>query len=87
MPNEKLFVKGKINRIYPRSDGCCVRLENPEYIPENGYFFLSLGHANYNAIYSLMVAAAVNHYTLNIRTIKDIVGTEEAEIGYIWVDL
>ena len=43
-------------------------------------------HANYNALYSLALAAAVNRLTLSIRATKDITPTEEAEVQYMVID-
>ena len=54
--------------------------------PKDGYFQLDQTHPNYNALYSLALLAAVNKYTLTIRTEGDITPSEPALVFYMWVD-
>ena len=61
--------KGTVARLYPSGAGTYIKLNGlpPADTPKNGLFFLELRHANYNALYSLALAAAVNRLELMIR--------------------
>jgi hypothetical protein len=83
MPNR---VNGKVTRIYPNEDGCYIRMNYAGDKPKDEYFHLSKTHGNYNSLYSLAVVAAVNRYTLSIRTRQEIVSTEHGEVVYMVVD-
>jgi hypothetical protein len=56
-------VDGKVARLYTNREACNVRLDSHG----ERYFGLKLDHPNYNAIYALLVAAAVNRYTIRLR--------------------
>ena len=81
-------VKGKVTRLYVRTDETVIRLgDTNDPLPKNGYFHLRIAdHANYNALYSLALAAAVNRYTLDIDAKNEITPEEEAEVDYLVVD-
>jgi hypothetical protein len=80
-------VSGTVQRIYTDSDGAFIMLKDPEAEPMDGYFRLDRrSHANYNALYSLALAAAINGYTLQIRTAHNISGFSHADVLYMMVD-
>jgi hypothetical protein len=81
------YVKSTVKRLFVNVTGCYIKLENPEVAPKN-YFALLKSHSNYNALYALAVAAAVNRYNLHIRTVNNIdpSSDEDAEISYFVVD-
>lgn len=66
-------------------DAYYTMLKDPKYVPLYGFFMLPLTRSNYNTLYSLAVVAAVNHYTLTIRIVLDIVYTEYPKISYMRV--
>ena len=74
------YVTGKVNRMYVNKLGLDVRLDiDPKTAPKDGYFFLRVTHPNYNALYSLALAAAVNRLPLSIRTVGEIEDATKAE--------
>jgi hypothetical protein len=79
---------GKVARLYPTKGYTYIRLALAAGVaaPEDGYFKLDQTHPNYNALYSLALLAAVNRYTLTIRTESDITPSEYAVVRYMWVD-
>jgi hypothetical protein len=79
----KYRVTSEVKMINVDTEGCYIMLKDPEYLPKDGYFKLSLNHKNYNSLYSLAVIAAVNRYKLQIRATGDIVDTEYAEVLYM----
>ena len=82
-----LIAVGKVIRLYVNRGNTSIRLDiNSKSGPEDGYFQLRLDHANYNALYSLALAAAVNRLPLRIRTVEDIVADKRAVIEYMVVD-
>jgi len=59
---------GKVIRLYANPNGTFIRLDiAPKTAPPDGYFRLRLSHPNYNALYSLALAAAANRWPLRIR--------------------
>lgn len=76
--------KGKVIEVYPYSAGCYVRLGAGAQ-PKNGFFHLNLSHKNYNSLYSLVLAAAINRYQLTIRTEAEINSNEKAEVLYMTI--
>jgi len=78
---------GKVARIFATSGRVYVRLADlpADSTPKDGYFQLAQEHPNYDAIYSLALAAAVNRYDLQIRTVDEIVPTEYAAVQYMVV--
>lgn len=80
-------VSGTVQRIYADSDGAFIKLKDPEAEPKDGYFRLERrSHANYNALYSLALAAAINRYTLQTRTARNISEFSHADVLYMVVD-
>ena len=83
---------GRVTRLYvTRSSSnqgiTFIRLGIPTSDqPKDGYFQLNQSHANYNALYSLALSAAINGYKLRIRTESDITPTEYATVRYMTVD-
>ena len=64
-----LTAKGTVARLYSDNAGTYIKLNGlpPADTPKNGLFSLELHHPNYNALYSLALAAAVNRLELMIR--------------------
>lgn len=58
---------GKVTRIYANEFGAFIRIDTDEPKPLDDYFRLRLNHPNYNALYSLALAAAANRWPLLIR--------------------
>ena len=80
-------LKGKVIRLFPANRVTHIRLDiDPKVGPLDGYFDLKLDHDNYNALYTLALAAAVNRLPLTIRAVSDIVATERAVVQYMVVD-
>jgi len=80
------YVKGKVKRLYPDANGCYIKLQYTGDKPKDEYFRLLKTHANYNSLYSLAVASAINGYELHIRTANEIVSTQHGEVVYMVVD-
>lgn len=81
-----LAARGKITRIYPDPIQCYIQLDTQNPRPKDGYYKLLLSHANYNAIYSLCLSAAINDMEVKIRAESDIISSEHAEVNYATVD-
>jgi hypothetical protein len=81
---------GEIERLYTKSDGCSIRLQNVTptgiVMPRDGYFHLDLNHENYAALYSLALLAASGRHRLSIRTTDDAVPTSPANVQYLVLD-
>jgi hypothetical protein len=81
-------VSGQVNRLFVSDGHCYIRIDDPEVVPKDGLFDLQQDHPNYNALYSLALSAAVNRYSLQIRTRGDI--DPEADgyppVSYLVVD-
>jgi hypothetical protein len=78
---------GKIIRLNPRSHTTFIRLDiEPAQRPKAGYFELRLDNKNYNAMYSLALAAAVNRWPITIRTAGEISSASEAVVQFLVVD-
>ena len=79
--------KGAVTRLFVSRGQTSVRLEIPDTEqPLDNYFRLPQAHENYDALYSLALAAAINRYPLWIRTTEDINPGERAEVSYMVVD-
>jgi hypothetical protein len=77
---------GHITALVPHRDATFISLDLPAAAqPEGGQFVLPVAHDNYNAIYSLALASAVNRYTVRIRTTADIDPGDRGEVEYFWV--
>ena len=83
----KMF-RGKVERLNPASQGnTYIRIQIPvAEQPLGNVFVLQQSHENYNALYSLALAAAINGYDLLIRTIGDVSPGQEASVAYMLVD-
>lgn len=82
-----LFATGRVIRLSPRSQTTYIRLDlDAKDRPKDGFFELKLDNENYNALYSIALAAAVNRLPLTIRTVSDIVSTDFAMVQYMSVD-
>ena len=79
---------GTIARLYVRQDVTYVQLDiDAATAPKDGYFTLEQRHPNYNAQYSLLLAAAANRWTVTIRVVgDDISPANESKINYLTVD-
>ena len=63
---------GVVTRLYVREEGTNIRINvDPDLQPKDSYFLLELSHPDYNALYSLALAAAVNRLPLRIRANGD----------------
>ena len=83
------FATGKVIRLNPRirTLSTFIRLDiDPKTGPKDRYFELKLENENYNALYSLALAAAANRWPLTIRTVGEFQDTEHAEVQYMLVD-
>lgn len=79
--------QGRIERLYPAQDGTYFQLKpytGPA--PKDRYFHLALSHDNYNAIYALLLTAAVNRYEVKVRLEGDIDASKRGEVAYVYVD-
>ncbi len=81
-------VTGKVQRLYATRGRCFIRLHGLSSAnkPKDGYFKLEMSHDNYNALYSLVLSAAVNRHDLLIRTVDQISNNSHAEVEYMWVE-
>jgi len=81
--------RGVIVRITPRQGATFIRLnlDGQDPKPKDGYFELALEHKNYNSLYSLVLAAAVNRWPITVVATDEITSSREARVGYINVDL
>lgn len=77
---------GQVDRLYAHNGGLNIRLMGIRETPKDGYFKLLLTHPNYNALFSMASMAAMSRRPLWIRTVKDIVPTESAEVSYMVLD-
>jgi hypothetical protein len=79
---------GLVTRLYTRAGSTNIRLDIPAAdAPQNGYFQLLQTHENYNALYALALACAVNRHPLQIRiTADDITPDEVAQVQYLVAD-
>jgi hypothetical protein len=78
--------KGQVSRLSAHTDATYLQLESEQSdLPKNGYFVLKLDNQNYNALYSLALAAAVNRLTLNIKTVEEITPTDFATVDYLLI--
>jgi hypothetical protein len=79
--------KARVTRLYVRNDATRIRLGLPAAEqPQDSEFILPVNHDNYNALYSLALASAINGYELTIRTTTDIDPGDRAEIEYMVVE-
>ena len=62
-------ITGKVTRLYPTEGKTYIRLDKDweKEGPKDGYFVLNRDHDNYEALYSLALAAAINRLPLKIR--------------------
>lgn len=82
-------VTGKVNRLYVNEYGAWIQLDiAPQTGPKGDDFKLRKEHRNYNALYSLALAAAANRWPLQIRIEgeKDINPNDDAVVDYFVVD-
>lgn len=81
-------VKGPVARIFASSGHVYIRLNDipASDTPKDGYFMLEQTHPNYDALYSLALTAAVNHYVLDIDATAEIDPTAYATVQYMVVD-
>lgn len=79
---------GKVKRLYANRFGTFIQLDVEAPQPKDGYFQLKSDHPNYNALYSLALAAAANRWPLQIRIAgdADIDPNLGAEVNYLVVD-
>jgi hypothetical protein len=63
--------QGLVDRLYVDESHCFIRLKGVS-ASKDDLFDLRQSHTNYNALYSLALAAAVNSSILEIRTIGEV---------------
>jgi hypothetical protein len=81
------FFTGRVQRLFVAPGATNIRLDIPTADqPAEDYFVLSQTHENYNALYSLALASAINRYDLTVRTVGDINPGDAAEVEYLVVD-
>ena len=81
--------QGKITTLIADRVGAAVILDNdPATGPKENVWRLGLDHVNYNALYSLCLAAAANRWSVTIRIAGDeaIDAAREAAIKSIGVE-
>ena len=79
--------RGRVQRLFVTRGRTNIRIDIPvAEQPAENYFVLPQTHENYNALYSLALASAINHYDLLVRTTADINPGERAEVEYMVVD-
>lgn len=95
---ENFQARGQVKQIYPSKevprDGAEAAGVPPGAVGSTGTsiglanypVFLPLSHENYNALYSLFLAAAINGYDLTITTLEEITPGETVDIWYMLVD-
>jgi hypothetical protein len=81
-------VDAKVAQLYVDEGHCYITLKGIPNPPKDSLFDLPKSHTNYNALYSLALAAAVNGYTLGIRTREEIEAHPDAypQVVYLVVD-
>ena len=73
---------GKIVDLVGDRGGTLIRLDNdPKDGPKDNVWKLELGHDNYNALYSLALAAAINRWPVGIRIAGDEEINQQREAG------
>ena len=85
----ELTMTGKVARLYVRKEITYIRLDNaPASGPKGNYFGLKMDRPNYNALYSLALAAAANRWplTVNVKDNEGISPEREAFVDYLFVD-
>lgn len=84
--------KGKIARLHASAEKSVgrtyLRLDLPPAVkgPKDGYFFIETTQSNYNALYSLALAAAINRYAVAVQTEKEITADAQAKVASLIVD-
>jgi hypothetical protein len=79
------FATSTVERLYVTSGTCYIRL-NGVSTTRDRYFGLRQTHQNYNALYSLALAAAINNYPLTIRTVGEMDPAQIPDVQYLVVD-
>ncbi len=81
---------GTVAQLYVRQEASYIMLDIPEAAnrPKNDIFLLRQDKPNYNAQYSLALAAAANRWPLTIRVegAVDITPSLDAVVDYMTVD-
>jgi len=80
---------GTVARLYVRQELTYIKLAIPAAsAPKEELFTLRMDHPNYNAQFSLVLAAAANRWPLTIRIVgdADIAPEREANVNYLVVD-
>jgi hypothetical protein len=76
---------GEVERLYVNAGNCYIRLTGVSSTQDR-YFGLRQTHQNYNALYSLALAAAINNYPLTIRTVGEMNPNQIPDVQYLVVD-
>lgn len=79
---------GKVTQLYVRDNVSYISLDIPDdESPQDGLFELRMSSANYNAMYSLALAAAANRWPLEVRVVGDTITKDAiAAVRYLVVD-
>ena len=71
---------GKVVLLHVYNDTTIGLGDTNDVLPKNGFFLLRPDNANFIALYSLALSAAINHYDLRIVTTTEITPEERAEV-------
>lgn len=79
--------EGRVQRLYSDKEWTKIRIDIPAADqPADNYFTLNRDHANYNALFSMALSAAINGNVLLIRTFGDINPGEPGNVRYLVID-
>jgi hypothetical protein len=78
-------MSGTVSQLYVDDGHCYISLKGVAEPPKDGLFELRQSHPNYNALYSLVLAAAIHGYNVEIRTIGEIGAEESPGVNYLVV--
>jgi hypothetical protein len=76
---------GKVEVLYVHEVTRIGLSDTIDVLPKDSEFVLRRDHPNFNALYSMALSAAINHYTLRIGTTTEITPGEEAEVERMWI--
>ena len=81
------FATGLVSKLYPTTTGTYIEMDNATpRRPKDDLFFLPVSHGNYNAVYSLVLAASVNRYRILLRTEETITSSIYPNVLYATVE-
>jgi hypothetical protein len=81
-----LLASGTVHRLYPQDDRVYIALNQPQTEPKPKQYFVLHTGAVFQISVDLALSAAERGKILHIRTVHDIVDTENADIAYLSLD-